>query len=284
MPLNMQALSDKFAVAITGVDLSKVLDEKLFNEIVDVFVKKQVLVFRDQHIEPQHQVAFSRRFGPLEMLYDEDQRVPGFPEVAILSNEKVDGKFIGVVAAGDFWHSDQSYRRETSLATLLYAHKLPKHGGDTEFADMHGAYESLPDDIKKRIEGCMGIHQRSKLGNPRVAVTREGGEEYYKRQATKNVLHPIVRTHPVSGRKGLYVSPRFTVGIQDMDDAEAQPLLDRLFAYQTAPGNVYRHKWSLGDFVMWDIRSVNHQACGGYAMDDIRLLHRTSTQGDRPFA
>ena len=94
----------------------------------------------------------------------------------------------------------------------------------------------------------------------------------------------IVRTHPVSGRKGLYVSPRFTVGIQDMDDAEAQPLLDTLFAYQTAPGNVYRHKWSLGDFVMWDNRSVNHQACGGYAMDDIRLLHRTSTQGNQPFA
>ena len=110
MPLNMQALSNKFGVAITGVDLSKEPDQSLFNEIVDVFVKKQVVVFRDQHIEPQHQVAFSRRFGPLEMLFDEDQRVPGFPEVAILSNEKVDGKFIGVVAAGDFWHSDQSYR------------------------------------------------------------------------------------------------------------------------------------------------------------------------------
>jgi taurine dioxygenase len=149
---------------------------------------------------------------------------------------------------------------------------------------MHGAYESLPGDIRKRIAGRMGIHQRSKLGNPRVAVTREGGEEYYKRQAVKNVLHPIVRTHPVTGRKGLYVSPRFTVGIEGMDAAEAQPLLDTLFAYQTAPGHVYRHKWSLGDFVMWDNRSVNHQACGGYAMDDIRLLHRTSTIGDQPFA
>ena len=100
----------------------------------------------------------------------------------------------------------------------------------------------------------------------------------------KNLLHPIVRTHPVSGRKGLYVSPRFTVGIEGMDDAEAQPLLDTLFAYQTAPGNVYRHKWSLCDFVMWDNRSINHQACGGYALDDIRLLHRTSTRGDQPFA
>jgi taurine dioxygenase len=100
MPLNMQPLSDKFGVAITNVDLSKDIDQNPFDEIVDVFVKKHVLVFRNQHIEPQHQVAFSRRFGPLEMLYDEDQRVPGFPEIAILSNEKVDGKFIGVVAAG----------------------------------------------------------------------------------------------------------------------------------------------------------------------------------------
>jgi taurine dioxygenase len=100
----------------------------------------------------------------------------------------------------------------------------------------------------------MGIHQRSKLGNPRVAVTREGGEEYYQRRAMKNMTHPIVRTHPVSGRKGLYCSPRFTVGIEGMDDAEAQPLLDTLFAYQTAPGNTYRHKWTLGDFVMWDNR------------------------------
>lgn len=283
MALSMQPLSGKFGVAITGVDLSRELDEDLFSEIVDVFVKKQVVVFRDQRIEPQHQLAFSRRFGPLEMLFDEDQRVPGFPEVAILSNEKVDGKFIGVVAAGDFWHSDQSYRETPSLATLLYAHKLPKQGGDTEFADMHSAYENLPDFIKTRIEGRRGIHQRSKLGNPRVAVTREGGEEYYQRRATKNVLHPLVRTHPVTGRKGLYCSPRFTVGIEGMEDAEAQPLLDSLFAHVIAPENLYRHKWTLGDFVMWDNRSLNHQACGGYAMDDIRLLHRTSTIGDKPF-
>jgi len=163
MPLDTQPLSKKFGVAITGVDLSKELDQSLFDEIVDIFVKKQVVVFRDQHIEPQHQLAFSRKFGPLETLFDDDQRVPDFPEVAILSNEKVDGKFIGVVAAGDFWHSDQSYRKQPSLATLLYAHKIPKYGGDTEFADMHGAYEILPDEIKKRIEGRMGIHQRSKL-------------------------------------------------------------------------------------------------------------------------
>lgn len=285
MPLTIQPLSDGFGAEITGIDLSQDMDDTLFDKIVGAFVAHQVLVFRDQNIEPQHQVAFSRRFGPLERLFDGEQCVADFPDVAILSNEKIDGKFIGVVAAGDFWHSDQSYKKEASLATLLFAHKLPKIGGDTEFADMHGAYDSLPDDIKGRIKGRIGIHRRSKLGNPRVEVTREGGEEYYKKQAgTKNVTHPIVRTHPISGRKGLYVSPRFTIGIEDMDDAEAQPLLDLLFDHQIAENNVYRHKWHLADFVMWDNRSVNHRACGGYAMDDIRLLHRTSTQGDRPFA
>ncbi len=195
MPLNMQALSNKFGAAITNVDLSKDIDQSLFDEIVDVFVKKQVLVFRDQHIEPQHQVAFSRKFGPFEMLYDEDQRVPGFPEIAILSNEKLDGKFIGVVAAGDFWHSDQSYRKKPSLATFLYARKLPKHGGDTEFADIHGAYESLPDHIKKRIEGRMGIHQRSELGNSRVAVTREGGRGILPKAGHQERAAPD-RPHP----------------------------------------------------------------------------------------
>ena len=194
MPLDMQPLSDKFGVAITNVDLSKDIDQSFFDEIVDVFVRKQVLVFRNQDIEPQHQVAFSRRFGPFEMLYDEDQRVPGFPEIAILFNEKVDGKFIGVVAAGDFWHSDQSYRKEPSLATFLYAHKLPKHGGDTEFADMHGAYENLPEDIKRRIEGRMGIHQRSKLGNPR------GGDRRGRRGILSEAGHeeraPSDRSHP----------------------------------------------------------------------------------------
>ena len=154
MPLDMQALSNKFGVAITGVDLSKELDQNLFNEIVDVFVKKQVLVFRDQHIEPQHQVAFSRRFGPLNVS-DEDQRfAPGFPKVAILSNEKVTVKSLASSRQAISGIPTSIYRRETSLATLLYAHKLPKQGGDTEFADMHGACESLPTILKSASRGA----------------------------------------------------------------------------------------------------------------------------------
>lgn len=282
---DIRKMSERFGAEIYGVDLRQPVDDAVFARILEAFIEHQVLVFREQAIDPQHQIEFSRRFGPLEILFEDYQRVPGYPEVAVLSNEKVDGKYIGVVAAGDYWHSDQSYRKKTGLATFLFAHKLPKSGGDTEFADLYGAYDSLPQELKARIDGRYGVHRSSKLSNPRVEVTREGGEEYYKKRSKQeDVLHPMVRTHPVSGRKLLYISPRFTVAIDGMDDEEAQPLLDRLFEYQIAESNLYRHKWRLGDFVMWDNRCTNHRAAGGYAMDDVRKLHRTTASGDQPFA
>ena len=284
MPIDIQPTPKPLGAEIRGVDLSNDLSDELFAEIHEAFINYKVLIFPDQKIEPQDQLEFSGRFGPLEILYAEDQRVPDFPEIAVLSNEMVDGKPIGVMAAGDFWHSDISFQRKTSLATFLYAHKLPHIGGDTEFADMQNAYATLPGTLKERLQGLRGVHTVSKLRNSRVEVTRPGGEEYYKKQAgMEDMCHPIIRTHPVSGRKGLYVSPRFTIGIEGMDDDEAQPLLDLLFDHQIRQENVYRHKWRLGDFIFWDNRSVNHRACGGYPMDDIRLLHRTSTRGDQPY-
>ena len=285
MLIDIQPTPKPLGAEIRGVDLSKVMPDALFAAIHEAFIRYKVLVFPDQTMEPQHQIAVSRRFGPLEILYAAEHRVAGFPEIAVLSNEQIDGKHIGVVAAGDFWHSDLSYKSTTALATFLYAHKLPRVGGDTEFADMQTAYDTLSETLKKRIQGRNGIHAVSKLRNSRVEVTRPGGADYYKKQAgVKDVCHPIVRTHPVSGRKGLYISPRFTIGIEGMADDDAQPLLESLFNHQIREENVYRHKWRLGDFILWDNRSVNHRACGGYEMDDIRLLHRTSTRGDQPFA
>ena len=183
MPIDIQPTQKPSGAAIRGADLSQILADDLFVEIHDAFISYKVLIFPDQKIEPAHQVAFSRRFGQLEILYAEEHRVEGFPEIAILSNEKVNGQQIGVVAAGDFWHSDISFQRKTSLATFLYAHKLPREGGDTEFADMQNAYDTLPSGLKERIHGLQGIHTVSKLRNSRVEVTRPGGEEYYKKQA-----------------------------------------------------------------------------------------------------
>ena len=284
MALHIQSTQKPLGAEVHGVDLSREVSDDLFAEIHAAFVEYKVLIFPNQTIEPQHHIAFSRRFGEPEILYAEEHRVEGFPEIAVLSNEQVNGQPVGVVAAGDFWHSDLSYKRKTGLATFLYAHKLPTEGGDTAFADMEQAYRTLPGPLKERIRGLKGLHAVSKLRNARVEVTRPGGEEYYRNHADNtDMAHPLVRTHPVSGRKGLFASPRFTIGIEGMDDAEAQALLDTLFDHQIRDENVYRHKWRLGDFIFWDNRSVNHRACGGYGMDDIRLLHRTSTRGDQPY-
>jgi taurine dioxygenase len=283
MPIEIRKLSESFAAEIPGVNLAHHITDELFAEIYDAFIAHKVVLFRDQDIAPEHQISFTRRFGAPEIMFTEEQRLAGQPEIAILSNEIVDGKHIGVVAAGDYWHSDISFKPETGLATFLYARKLPRNGGDTEFADIEAAYNDLPEETRRRIEGQRGIHTQSKLRNPRTEVTREGGEEYYRAlHRNDDVMHPIVRTHPVSGRKGLYVSPRFTIGIEGMNDVEAQKLLDELFAHQIRPEYLYRHKWRPGDFLMWDNRGINHRACGGYAMDDIRLIHRTSTRCEAP--
>lgn len=284
MPIEIRPYDKPLGAEISGINLSKDLSGATFKEVYQAFIDYKVLIFREQDITPQNHLEISQRFGPLERLYAEDQRVEGFPDIAILSNEVVDGKHIGVVAAGDFWHSDISYREETSLATFLYGLKIPNIGGDTEFADMQNGYNTLSEEIKGRIKNLKGIHQASKLGNKRVEVTRPGAVEYYKKQSTiENICHPLVRTHPISGRLGLYLSPRFTIGIEGMDETNADPLLDLLFNHVTEEKNIYQHKWRLGDFVLWDNRCVNHRACGGYGVDDIRLLHRTSTKGDKPY-
>ena len=284
MTMRVTPLSEVLGAEVRGVDLAGPLTGSAFGYILDVFYRYQVVVFRDQALTPEAQIAFSRRFGPVERHNNEEFLLGGNPEILVLSNDRKDDVPIGVLAAGDFWHSDHAFKKETGLATLLYAVRLPKQGGDTEFANNYRAYETLSDGMKDRLFGLKGIHSRNRLRNPRVEVSRPNVEGYYKRGGGKenDVLHPIVRTHPVTGRKGLFISPRFTIGIADMDDRDAQPLLDRLFEHLIRPENVYRHEWQPCDFLMWDNRCVNHRACGGYTYPDIRLIHRTTVLGDRP--
>ena len=282
--MHIKKLSKPLGAVISDIDLKESLSPSDLKTIKDAFVRFQVLIFPGQNLEPRHQLTLSKHFGPIQKLYAKEHRIPECPEVVVLSNEKVDGKHIGVVAAGDYWHSDMSPSETPGLATLLYARQLPQTGGDTEFADMHLAYETLSDGMKKYIAELRGIHCTSKLRNNRVEVSRPGGRAYYKKQdSIPDVSRPIVRTHPVTRRRSLYLSPRFTIGIEGMADTEAQPLLDDLFAHQIKAEHIYTHKWKVDDLVMWDNRSINHRACGGYGMDDIRRIHRTSTIGDKPF-
>lgn len=284
----VKQVSPAGAGEVLGLDCSKPLDGQMLVELRQAMLEYPVTVIRNQNLTPKQQAAFSRQLGPLEAQDRKTYCDPDEPDILILSNElRADGTAVGIVDAGDFWHSDSSHHEEPCRSTLLYAVRNPRTGGDTEFCNLYQAYDALPPELKRQIEGRYGIHHISKLVNPRVTVSgaRTDAAAYYKQheQATKPVLQPMVRTHPETGRQALYISPRFTIGIADIPDEEAQPLLDRLFAVMLQERFIYRHRWADGDLVIWDNRCLNHQACGGYSLPDIRRMHRTTIRGDRPF-
>ena len=289
MTFTVNRLSEIGAAEVVGLDCSKPLSPADLATLKQAFQDNPVLVIRDQSLTAKQQGVFSRQFGPLESQDQKNYTHPDDEDVLILSNEiRPDGTAVGIVDAGDFWHSDSSHHDEPCQATILYSVRNPARGGDTEFCNMYMVYEALPDDLKHQVEGRYAIHHVSKTRNRRVTISpdRPGAKDYYERRATetREVRQPLVRTHPQTGRQALYISPRFTIGIADMDDSEAQALLDRLFATFVRERRFqYRHKWRDGDLVMWDNRCLNHRACGGYGLPDIRRMHRTTIVGDRPF-
>lgn len=286
-PFTVRPLSETGAAEVLGLDASRLLSPDEVAALKDAFARYPILAFREQHLTPPQQAAFSRNFGELENQVLSEHVHPDDPFVLILSNEiRPDGSAVGVVDAGDFMHSDSSHRPEPAMATLLYAVKNPQHGGDTEYRNMYLVYEALPDDLKQRIAGREGIHHVSKAINKRVAISagRPGAKDFYEAQAElAGIRQPMVRTHPVTGRQALFISPRFTVGIAGMEQAEADALLDELFRYVMDRRFGYTHKWHDGDLVMWDNRCLCHRACGGYVLPDIRRMHRTVICGDKAF-
>ncbi|MPZ56357.1 MAG: TauD/TfdA family dioxygenase [Rhizobiales bacterium] len=288
MPMTVNTLSSTGAGEILGLDCSRPIDSDTMAALRRAMLAHPITVIRGQTLTARQQAVFSRQIGPLEAQDRKTFCHPEEPDVLVLSNElRPDGTAVGIVDAGDFWHSDSSHLDEPCRSTILYAVRNPRTGGDTEFCNMYQVHDVLPAALKRRIEGRFGIHHISKIRNPRVTVSaaRADAKDYYKERerATKDVLQPMVRTHPETGRQALYVSPRFTIGIADMPDEEAQPLLDTLFAAMLEPRFHYRHTWRAGDLVVWDNRCLTHQACGGYSLPDIRRMHRTTIRGDRPF-
>jgi taurine dioxygenase len=280
--MRVRVLSDALGAEVDGIDCAS-LDDATFNELLDAFHDNIVLVIRDQSLEPRQQVAFSRRFGDLEHHVSPVYQMKDEPDVMILSNEVVDGKLVGNPDAGSDWHSDQSYTEQPCAYTILQSVRVPNAGGDTAWTNMVAAYEALSDVMKTRIAGLVGVHNFSRLKNKRMAPLERLSKDYYQKYSPPDAYHPLVRTHPFTKKKALYMSPRSTIGIKDMDDEEAQVLLDALFAHIDDPRFVYRHKWRAGDLVMWDNRSCNHIALGGVKEPEIRRIHRTTVMGEVPF-
>jgi taurine dioxygenase len=287
MPFSIRVLSDALGAEITGIDVSAAPKQAVIDALSTALCEHQVLVIRDQNLDAGQQVAFARRFGDLVRRVSGEFLHPEFPDVLILSNRMVDGKSVGATTAyaGQVWHSDLTYAERPSMGSMLHALEVADEGGDTAWANMYRAYDTLPEATKQRIEGLCAIHIRDRRRNPRAQLTGEFDRDVDKYYSIKvpDSVHPMVRTHPETGRKSLFVSPRFTTAIDGMADEEAQPLLDELFAHQINPDFIYRHKWRLGDLVFWDNRSTIHLACGGIKPPGIRHLHRTSIAGDAPF-
>lgn len=284
MGLEIRSLSDVMGAEILGVDVNG-LDDREFDRIHQAHLDHCVIVLRDQHLTPEQHIAFSRRFGDLDYQVLDQYAFPGHREILVLSNKMADGRPLGLPDGGRRWHTDMSYNEIPPLGSLLYGLEIPPEGGNTKFANMYAAYDALPDATKKRIEGLRGIHDYVRhykkadeaSGGKRAKLTEE------QVASLKQAIHPIVRTHPETGRKALYVDEGHTVGVEGMDDAEAKLLLKELYEHAISPQFVYIHKWSRFDIVFWDNRCVLHQAQPYDAAKYTRHMHRTTVKGDRPF-
>jgi taurine dioxygenase len=266
-------------------DLSQPISEIQFREIEQIFHDNIVVFFRDQKLSSETQISFSRRFGELEIHIVKKYLLPDYPEILLISNLRNDeGEHIGLADAGFTWHSDTSYRQFPSRCSLLYAREVPHRNGkplgDTVFANCIAAYEALPGAMKKRLDGLMTVHRyssRRRIENsPRPKLTAAQIAE------TPDIAHPIVRTHPFTGRKALYVTAGECIGIEGMPENEAVNLIAELDAHCVRPEFLYRHRWQVGDLLMWDNASAMHLAICDYALPERRLMHRTTVIGSQP--
>lgn len=265
---------------IRGVDLSRPLDEATFASIDDAYDKYGVIFFRDQRIAPPQQVDFTRRFGEIEFnIFSERWSVPGSPEIVVVSNITADGQPIGIKRAGENWHSDMCYTARPPRGTMLYALEIPDLFGlplgDTEFASAAVAWDSLPDALRRRIDGLTAVFDFT--GRKRAFPPKQS-------EIDRNppVCHPIVRTHPRTGRRCLYIMRDDCTAIEGLAQPEAETLIAALADHIVKPQHIYRHQWRVGDLLMWDNCTVQHRAVQDYDMPQRRLMHRTTMGGAEP--
>jgi len=267
------ALNGSFAAEITGVDLSQPLDEETVTAIRLAWLDHLVLVFRDQRLTDGDLVAFSRHIGELDSVPGwEDFHADGHPEVLVISNAVDEGEAIGVLGAGEAaWHSDMTYLPAPPIASVLYAVEIPPTGGDTSFMDMYAALDGLPADLRAELDGLELNHDDSYASTGEL---RPGRDEVVDVSQAGGTRHPIVRTHPETGRPSLFLGRRLNAYAVGRTVPESEDLLDRIWAALDDPDLVYRHQWRASDLVMWDNRCTMHRR---EAFDDSmrRVMHRT---------
>jgi taurine dioxygenase len=272
--LQTKPLSPALGAEIMGVDLSRPLSDELFAKILDCWHRNVILLFRDQHLSEDDQVRFAEHFGPLAVSHTR-RFTTANPGVMLISNIRENGKQIGALPDGEMqFHSDQCYQEKPAMASMLYAIEIPGQGGNTLFANAYKAYETLNEDIKRRLDGRKAVHAYDYDSASMKRGTRiKEGVPFF--------AHPAVRTHPATGRKALYVNRLMTVALEGLPEAESDELLNLLFAHQENSAFVYEHVWRVDDLLMWDNRCALH-ARTDFSSGERRLMRRVTILGEKP--
>ncbi|MDH3414119.1 MAG: TauD/TfdA family dioxygenase [Gammaproteobacteria bacterium] len=273
--INLRPLSRTFGAELLGVDLLAEHDPEVIDAVRKLWREHKLLLFRGQKLDEEHLVRFSRHFGPLEIHLRREYLSKKHPEVLLVSNVKESGKKLGILADREVgWHYDQIYLQRPAVGSLLFSVKIPPAGGNTYFADMHAAYESLPEETKNQIRERHAIQSYEAFN--RVYSEPTSREQ---KEKTPDVSHPMVRTHPYTGRKALYICPGMTTRIVGMPEDESDALLRELFDWCTRPEFVYTHEWREGDALLWDNACTMHRRDPFDSHHD-RLLKRTTILPD----
>ncbi len=268
--IQVDKLTPHVGGVVHGVDLSKPLDESTFKQVHDALIDNGVIFFRDQHLTPEQQKAFGRRFGELHIHPAAPKEVPEHPEILVIHADE-NSKHV----AGENWHSDVSCDPEPPMGSILYMHELPPVGGDTLFASMYAAYDALSEPMKRFLEPLTARHEGEHVYRGRYGLDDKG-------KAFPRAEHPVIRTHPVSGRKALFVNGGFTTRIVQLARSESDAILQFLYHHIETPEFHCRFRWQVNSIAFWDNRCVQHHAMWDY-YPQRRHGHRVTIKGDKPF-
>ena len=289
MTISIEGRDRPLGFEIRGVDLSKPVGDDTAKAVEDALVEHSVVFLRNQKLTPEQHKGFGARFGDLAIHVAKTYLLPGHPEIYIVSNIVENGRNIGVADAGPTWHSDFSYLPAPAKYSLLYALEVPvidgEAKGDTSFASTFAAYDALPEKRKRELENLKVVYRygdqyekRRASGSTLVPLSDE------QKAQTPDVIHPIIRRHPKSGRKCIFISDGTSVGVVGLPEQEGKQLVQELISHCTRPEFVYRHKWQVGDLVIWDNCSSLHRANSkDYALPYRRRMHRVTVNGSVPF-
>ena len=277
MTIQVTRVARALGAVVSGVDISKDLEQPVIDRLGELLVEHQILFFREQPISPQAQARFAARFGSLHVhpIYPV---LPEIPEILLLDNHA------SFLPDNDNWHTDVTFSETPPLAGILAAKRIPSSGGDTLWSSNFAAYEALSEPLRGFLDGLTAQHSIAKSFPPERWQSDPAFKERYERAVAKHppVRHPVVRTHPVSGRKALFVNEGFTTHINELSAEESRALLAFLYTHSARPEFTVRWRWQVDDVAFWDNRVTQHYAIADY-LPERRTMHRATVNGDKPF-